>query len=406
MLLYRWFTALVHRLAAPLAPSGSWLSRVHNDRLRWLFQPPMTGPVLWLHCASLGEFEMARPALEHFLERNERWTAVLTFFSPSGFEPRQNYPRATVFYLPLDTPVLAHRWLQFCRPKLAVFVRYDLWPNHIDALRKSRIPVAVIALSADRRPWYLSRFLPRVSAIFKEAVHLWGAIDRSTVEVLAAAGVQAEVLGNPKFDDVLERSETAIEERFHAWKKVQTRPVLLVGSAHAADLKFLLQARALANYSLWIVPHKLDLPMATLVSESGYAQVADPEVCTSTVDQPQRAKVLFIPEFGRLTALYALADFVFIGGAFGKAPHNALEATAQGKVAACGPNWRGSAENAWLVQHGLLHPVADSAQWAQCLDDHQKGKFAPFERAAKGKLAQQRGASARIVLALEQAVEL
>ena len=349
---------------------------------------------------------MARPTLEAFLDRHPKWTAVVTFFSPSGFEPRRHYPRAEVFYLPPDAPSAARHWLHYCRPTLAVFVRYDLWPHHLRALRQQGVPTAVIAFSAPRTPWYLRRSLPLLRRTVVQAVTLWGTVSEADSRVLSAAGVHSTVLGNPKFDDALERAATPASPRFEAWKKAQQRPVLLVGSAHRQDIVAVLGSKEVQRYSVWIVPHKVDLPLSDLVSSHWPSGLASPLVCKSTTDSPQDTGVLLIPEFGLLASLYALADVVFIGGGFGKSPHNVLEATAHGKVAACGPHWKGASENPWLRENNWLHPVSNEREWSEFLTAHANGHWTTAALSAREELQKQRGASERIVRALEQAVEL
>ena len=103
MVLYPVLTELIFRTARIFAPSKSWLATVTSEN-DWKHKKPHKGKVVWMHCASLGEFEMGKPILEGFLNRNPHWSGVVTFFSPSGYEPRKNYERATVHYLPVDAP--------------------------------------------------------------------------------------------------------------------------------------------------------------------------------------------------------------------------------------------------------------------------------------------------------------
>jgi 3-deoxy-D-manno-octulosonic-acid transferase len=142
-----------YKIAQWVAPKTSWFSVITSNALVWKKSQPLQGKVLWMHCASLGEFEMGRPVFELFLERHPDWKGVVTFFSPSGYEPRKTYRRAQVFYLPFDSPREVKRWLTFLKPSLAVFVRYDLWPNHIHGLYKRKVPIAVIGMSTSRTPW-------------------------------------------------------------------------------------------------------------------------------------------------------------------------------------------------------------------------------------------------------------
>ncbi|MFN0037507.1 MAG: 3-deoxy-D-manno-octulosonic acid transferase, partial [Saprospiraceae bacterium] len=102
--------------------------------------------VLWVHAASLGEFEQGRPVMEAFRERFPDWKIVLTFFSPSGYEVRKDYPHADlVCYLPADTRSNARDFLDLTKPDLVVFVKYEFWANYLFELNKRGIPTLLVS---------------------------------------------------------------------------------------------------------------------------------------------------------------------------------------------------------------------------------------------------------------------
>ena len=101
---------------------------------------------LWVHAASLGEFEQGRPLMEQFRRKNPGARILLSFFSPSGYEVRKNYSGAdTVVYLPFDTPLASARFIEAAKPARAVFVKYEFWGNYITRLHKLGIPVYIIS---------------------------------------------------------------------------------------------------------------------------------------------------------------------------------------------------------------------------------------------------------------------
>ncbi|HXP53255.1 MAG TPA: glycosyltransferase N-terminal domain-containing protein, partial [Bacteroidia bacterium] len=103
-------------------------------------------PVIWFHCASLGEFEQGRPVIESFKQKFPDYKVLLTFFSPSGYEVRKNYVGADyIFYLPLDTYANASKFIDIVKPKLAVFVKYEFWYNYINTLNQKNIPLYLIS---------------------------------------------------------------------------------------------------------------------------------------------------------------------------------------------------------------------------------------------------------------------
>jgi 3-deoxy-D-manno-octulosonic-acid transferase len=107
-----------------------------------------------------------------------------------------------------------------------------------------------------------------------------------------------------------------------------------------------------------------------------------------------------------LAGLYALVDGVIIGGGWDKATHNVLEATAQGKIAACGPNWQKIAENHELVQQGYLQPIDAHGDWMKYLDQVGSEELAEKGEQARAWMLEQRGSAEKIVKVLEEAVQL
>ncbi|HTX89357.1 MAG TPA: glycosyltransferase N-terminal domain-containing protein, partial [Bacteroidales bacterium] len=115
-------------------------------------------PVAWFHCASLGEFEQGRPVMEAFRKDHPGFRILVTFFSPSGYEIRKDYPGADfIFYLPADTPKNAKRFLDLVRPEIAFFVKYEFWFNYLRELADRNIPVYSIS-AAFREDQYLFRW--------------------------------------------------------------------------------------------------------------------------------------------------------------------------------------------------------------------------------------------------------
>jgi 3-deoxy-D-manno-octulosonic-acid transferase len=340
--------------------------------------------------------------LEQFLDRHEHWQAAVTFFSPSGYGPRKNYARAKVHYLPFDRPTLVKKWLAYVQPDLALMVRYDVWPNHIAGLRRANVPVVVMGMSAPKTPWYLSRVLPLIRKNFMAGVHTWGVVSEADAACMSMAGVHSKVLGNPKYDYAAALVGVDTNEKFTAWKRSQEKPVLLVGSAHVSDCEAL-NGVDLREYSLWLVPHDLrdTARLLGVLTQYEASQVLD-----STQDEPKATDVLMVPEFGVLVNLYGLADDVVIGGGWDKATHNVLEATAQGKIAACGPNWQTIAENKELVERGFLQPIQSHEDWIRYLDQVGTEEFSAEGRAAQSWMIEQRGAAEKIVKVLEEAVQL
>ncbi len=106
--------------------------------------------IIWFHSSSLGEFEQAKPIIEK-LKKETNVSIVVSFFSPSGYENSKKYPYADIItYLPFDSKWRAKRFIEIIAPSMAVFMRYDIWPNHIWTLRQKRIPILLVDATMKR----------------------------------------------------------------------------------------------------------------------------------------------------------------------------------------------------------------------------------------------------------------
>ena len=111
--------------------------------------------------------------------------------------------------------------------KSALFIRYDIWPNHLNALRKRDIPLVLVAMSASSTPWYLSKWLPLIRKNVISAIHTWGVVNYEDAATLNRAGIRSTILGNPKFDYAAQLINVPAPERYLNWKTAQTKPILI-----------------------------------------------------------------------------------------------------------------------------------------------------------------------------------
>ena len=398
MVLYPIIAELSFQLGRLFGRKGGWFKR--PDVSSWKGASSKKGKVIWMHCASSGEFAMGQEVLEMFLESNPDWKSIVTFFSPSGYQAYKDYNKAEVFYLPFDAPSQVKQWLSFANPSLSVFIRYDLWPNHLSGLKNAGIPTAVLGLSTPKKPWYLSRFLPLIRSTFTKAITLWGVMEDRDSALLLGEGIDSKILGNPKFDYASSIIYSPVPSVFKQWKDAQSKPVLLVGSAHLAEIMWLPWIPNLDEFSVWVVPHDVDDTKKMNDRILSYGEFP----LMSNQHEPCDTRVLVIPEYGILKGLYKLADGVIIGGGFDKAPHNVLEATAQGKVAACGPNWQSIPENYALVMHDYLVPCDSKESWGKFTAQVLDGALVVKGQEAQEWLLSQEKVSDTMVAALEQTV--
>ncbi|WP_317241501.1 3-deoxy-D-manno-octulosonic acid transferase [Hymenobacter sp. 5414T-23] len=235
--------ALLLRLVAPFVPKAAhWVAGRQN--LLTHIQTALRGetaPLAWFHCASLGEFEQGRPLMEAYAAQYPQHKIVLTFFSPSGYEVRQNWPGAAyVFYLPLDTASNARIFLDAVRPRLAVFVKYEFWYYYLTELHRRQVPtISVSAIFRPEqnffKPWggFFRRILARFTHIFTQ--------NDESVRLLRQAGLtQASKAGDTRFDTVVRTAAAPPRPLPLVEAFVQDgAPVFIIGSSWPEDLPVL-----------------------------------------------------------------------------------------------------------------------------------------------------------------------
>ncbi len=329
-----------------------------------------------MHCASLGEFEQGRPVLESLRRQHgERLRILLTFFSPSGYEVRRNWPGADwVFYLPLDSAPNAARFLDIVRPVAAIFVKYEFWHYYLTALQRREVPTFLIAAALRPeqvffKPWggFFRQMLHRFTRIFPQ--------NEPTAERLRQIGYSAiTVAGDPRFDRVrgtaVENRRLSIVDDFVSTKE----PVLVIGSAWPADLAALAPAiaRHAATLKVIVAPHEVGAPDIAAVEAAftdqltiRYSQAAaqaagTPDERAVTQELLAACRVLIIDNVGMLSALYNYATVAYVGGAFGKGLHNVLEAAVFGAPVLFGPRIGRFPEATALIGAGGAASVASA----------------------------------------------
>jgi 3-deoxy-D-manno-octulosonic-acid transferase len=340
--------SLVVRLAALLgnAKAKQWIEGRKKQESLNLSNGP-TEQWIWFHAASLGEFEQGRPVIEALKKAYPQYKILLSFFSPSGYEIRKDYPMADeVLYLPSDTPRHAAEWLQRHHFVAAFFIKYEFWFNYMRALKKAGIPLFYISLILKPDSyffrWYGSWFRKQLHNVTHFFVQ-----DETTAQLLQSYGMDnVTVCGDTRFDRVAAIAKQARPfpeiERF-----IHGRKCIIAGSTWPPDERLLLSflPKLPADYCLIIAPHD--------ISESHVAQIKAmfPETqCYSELDVEQPSRILIVNTIGMLSQLYQYARFVYIGGGFGVNIHNIQEPVTFGCPVVFGPKYESFKEAVDLVQ--------------------------------------------------------
>lgn len=329
--------------------------------------------VLWIHCASLGEFEQGRPLIEKIRNENQGWKVVLTFFSPSGYEVRKGYSGADlVMYLPSDTPYNAWHFINTIKPDLVLIVKYEFWYNYLNQLRKRNIPTYLV--SGIFRPsqyffrwygWYARKMFSVFTHIFVQ--------DETSRDLLRGIGFEScTVTGDTRFDRVGQIVSAAKElpaiDSFRG-----NEPLFVAGSSWDADEDIIIRyINEHPGTMKWLfAPH--------LIDESHLARIERklkiPYVRYSMFDDNGNgSRVMIVDNIGMLSSIYRYASIAAVGGGFGKGIHNILEPACWGIPVLFGPNHQNFREAVDLISLGGASAFNDFDDFASIVDKYMTDK--------------------------------
>ena len=323
--------------------------------------------VIWIHCASLGEFEQGRPVIEAIKKNMPEFKIVLTFFSPSGYEIRKNYNNADcISYLPADTPANALKFINLIKPELVIFVKYEFWNNYISELYRKQIPLYLI--SGIFRPE--QHFFKWYGGFFREMLRKFEKIfvqDRRSLDLLKSIGLEnVSVAGDTRFDRVVQIAATARDipqlDLFRGSEKV-----FLAGSSWKQDEEII--AAYINRYPQkmkWVfAPHEIDKSnLERLEKLFRVRYVKFSEFNEATAD----ARILIIDNIGMLSSSYRYAYIAEIGGGFGKGIHNILEPACWGIPVLFGPKHENFKEAVDLLNSGGAKSFRNYDEFKELLD--------------------------------------
>lgn len=306
---------------------------------------------IWIHAASLGEFEQGRPLIEAIRKSFPERKIVLTFFSPSGYEIRKDCDKVdNVFYLPADTKRNAQRFIKAIKPEMVFFIKYEFWYHFLISLKNEDIPVYGVSVIFRESQlffkWY-GKWFRKILASFN---YLYLQDNRSA-ELLESIGISNyAVAGDTRFDRVKEIAEAA-EDIDIAQSFSQGYSTLVAGSTWPTDEKILAKYinEAPQNIKLIIAPHEIDdshiRDIESLLTVSSFRITSPPKNISDY-------KVMIVDTIGMLAAIYRYGRIAYIGGGFGSGIHNVLEASTYGMPAVFGPKYKKYKEACDLVDLG------------------------------------------------------
>jgi 3-deoxy-D-manno-octulosonic-acid transferase len=376
----------------------------------------LKAPPVWFHVSSVGEFEQARPLISALERGHPDIPVMITFSSPSGYhfakkrETMQSGSIRFIDYLPFDTVAHMRFCLERTRPRLLVFVKFDLWPNLVWEADALDVPVVLVdaTLSASSgRLSFPARWLYR--DVYRKIDAILAISDEDARRFRASVPEHASVsvTGDTRFDRVMERWQMRSASAFAL---PAGGPTLIAGSTWPPDDERLLPALARllaedARLRAVLVPHEPTpahvAPLVRWAADSGFAaRLASDGSLSAALD----VRVVIVDVVGVLAEAYRFGDLAYVGGAFTTGIHSVIEPAIAGLPVVFGPRYDNSFEAMQLVECGAARSIRSTGEAYVALrawlgDD---GARAAAGRAARDYVESQLGATEKCMAALVQ----
>jgi len=349
----RYLYSLLFYILSPLAVLRLlWRSRkapLYRQRIAERFGyfkgPEMIGGI-WVHTVSVGEFLAALPFIERLLLEYPDKPIVVTTTTPTGSEQVRNKLGGRVFhvYAPYDMPCCVKRFLKKIKPKTAIFMETEIWPNTVYYSHKQDINTVIVngRMSERSAKGYL-RFgsLIRNTMVCFDRVIAQFENDGRRYVMMGLPESRLTVAGNMKFDAKIPPGVrvkgTELREALGT-----DRPVWIAASTREGEEALVLEAFAqiqkhVPNALLLLAPRHPDRcdEVAALLTAQSYpfARRSQNEACTHD------CQVYLADTLGELSVFYAAADVVFVGGSLvPTGGHNFLEPLLLAKPVMTGPH--------------------------------------------------------------------
>jgi 3-deoxy-D-manno-octulosonic-acid transferase len=394
------------KLVSPFNPKAKlWLTGRKNweENLKSKVESFNLQNAIWIHCASLGEFEQGRPVIENIKKENPQQKIVLTFFSPSGFEIQKNYLNADlVIYLPSDTPYNAKKFLSILKPKIAVFVKYEFWLNYLFELKKNNVPTFLISTVIKKH----QPFFKWYGGVFRKALNTYEIIytqDVYSIELLKSLNIETGVLaGDTRFDRVLQICNS-LKKINEIEEFSKNSFVIVAGSSWEKDEEYLVESYVILkekhpNLKLIIAPHEIDEKNIDRLKNLLYKNQLSFHLFSEGLTKYTHP-ILIVNAIGFLSSIYQYGKIAFIGGGFANGIHNILEPTVYGLPVIFGPNYKKFNEAFEVIDLKVGFVISNSAELTRQLEIFMddEAKLSITSRLAKNYVLNNSGATKKVV---------
>lgn len=341
---------------------------------------------IWFHSASMGEFEQVKPVIENIKRMRSDVQIICSFFSPSGFNTQLNYPHAdAIVYMPLDTKRNAKKFIDLIKPNIAVFVRYEIWRNHLEALKKKGIPRVLINATQPSRKFYRNFLLTQL--FIRSSMNLFNnifTVGRKHTKYFKRIGVRSYIrtMTDTRYDRIISKIDEANKNPMLSREIFDENEfILIAGSTWEPDerlvYKCVTDLREELNLKIRViyVPHEPGKERLNFLSNlvgdyiylSDILKLLDSGKSNAEIKSIISNKDIICDSIGKLLRIYSIGDCAYIGGGFGAGVHSLSEPAGYGIPLACGPNIKKSYDAEYFLQNGALQIVSSPKHLAPWL---------------------------------------
>ncbi len=324
---------------------------------------------LWFHCASLGEYEQGVPVMELLKKKYSNHKLLVTFFSPSGYEAKKNSTLADIIvYLPMDTKAKAKRFIQLAKPELAVFVKYEFWPNYLKTLQTKNIPTVFISTTFREDQAFFKWYGGFMRKALKTIDHFFvqDTISKTLIEKQGFENVTLS--GDTRFDRVSHQIEMDNHVDFIS-EFINERLCIVVGSSWPEDEEVFIDFvnNATDNVCFIIAPHEIkDSSVNSLKQKIKKGAILYSEKEGKDLKD---YRVFIMNTIGYLSRVYSYGDIAYVGGAMGTGGlHNILEPATFGIPIIIGKNFEKFREAKQLQKLAGLFSVSNPYEFSQVMN--------------------------------------
>ncbi|MDA8807577.1 3-deoxy-D-manno-octulosonic acid transferase [Flavobacteriaceae bacterium] len=325
---------------------------------------------IWIHVASLGEYEQGLPIFKEIKSLYKNHKIILSFFSSSGYEARKNNSIGDLtIYLPLDSPYNAKKFISLLNLKMAFFVKYEFWPNYLQNLKNNNVPTYLLAGLFRENHWFFKWYGSGFLNLLKSSITHFFVQNKESKNLLASYNItNCTLMGDSRFDRV--NSLLNQNNKIKNIKKfIGNKICLVAGSTWKEDESIMINSINDNNDLVWIIaPHQINKKQIKKFQDKLKCE----SIIHSNLNQNNitTAKVLIIDSIGLLTRLYSYSDISYVGGGMGNSGlHNILEPAIFKNPILIGKNYLNFPEAKNLIAENGAVSVKDAKEFKRILNE-------------------------------------